>query len=244
MHIRVSPFKRLGGLLVDPAGTAKAAHGSELGGLALTVFTAVAAVGACTLPRQLSVLDHALSATGQPALDMHYQAMRSGLTRVIIADRLVLSPTLLLAAFLLVLASEPILALARDRRKTLWVVALLGLAPLLVQQVGELILTYLASLGPNPSPGEAVNLPQRFVTGPLLLWKDEASPPAWLEAIDARFNLITLWCVAVWSLGLRTLDGGKLRPWHVGAPLMSLGIAGAATWVATPWVMSALLGRP
>jgi hypothetical protein len=245
MQVIVLQFKRLAGALVDPAGATRAAASSaEPVGLLLAVLSAVTALGAATLPRQLSALRQALSPTGQPQLDLHYQAMRDGLTRVIIADRLILSPTLLLAAVLLVLASEPILAVARDRRSAIWVMALLGLAPLLVQQVGELIVTYLAIPGAHPSPGDAINLPHRFVTGPLLFWHGDASPPPWFEVINARFNIITLWCVAVWSVGLRTLDGGKVRPWHIGAPLTCLGIAGVVTWIATPWAISALLGRP
>jgi len=245
MRIRGLPFKSLVGVLVDPTGVTKAAvRGAEPGGLALAVFIAVTALGAAALPRQLWVLQQALSPTGRPELDLHYQAMQHGLTRVIIADRLVLSPTLLLAAVFLVLASEPILARARDRRSALWAVALLGLAPLLVEQAGELIMTYLASPHSRPSPGEAINLPHRFVTGPLLFWGDGPSPPAWLEVINARVNVITLWCVVLWTVGLRTLDGGRCRAWHVCVPLSCLGIAGVVTWITTPWAMSALLGRP
>jgi len=245
IQILGSQFKRLAGVLVDPSGaTHAAACRAEPGGLLLAVFGAVTALGAAALPRQFAVLRQALSPTGRSELDVHYQAMRDGLTRVIIADRLVLSPTLLLAAVLLVLMSEPILAVARDRRGAIWAIALLGLAPLLVQQVGELIVTYLAQPGLHPRPGDAVNLPHRFVTGPLIFWRRDASPPAWFEAVNARFNIITLWCVAVWSVGLRTLDGGKLRIWHVGVPLTCLAVAGVVTWIATPWATSVLLGRP
>ncbi len=245
MLSRFLPFGMLAAVLVDPVGTTRsAARAAEPAKLAVAVIAGISAIGAAALPRQLSVLRQALSPTGQPELDLHYHAMRAGLTRVIIADRLVLSPTLLLSAALLVLASEPILALARDRRKVLLAMALLGLAPLIVEQVGELIMTYVATPGSSPSPGEAVDLPNRFVTGPLLFWTDDASPPAWLEVIDARFNIITLWCITVWAIGLRCLEGGRLRPWHVGVPLTCVGIAAVVSWIATPWVMSALLGRP
>ena len=244
MRSRVEPVRRVVTVLVDPAGaTRSAATDASPWSIALTVFTIAIVLGALALPRQLALLSEALAPMGQVALDFHHEAMRSGLTRVILADRLVLSPTLLLAAALVVLVSEPILSLADDRRKGLWTIALLGLAPLLVQEVGELALTYMAA--PNdPTPGEAVGLANRFVTGPLLFWRGETPAPLWLQILNSRLNLITLWCVALWVIGLRTLDGGRLLPWHVVVPLTSLGIAGVVTWVGTPLFTSALLGRP
>jgi len=244
MRSRVEPVRRVVTVLVDPAGaTRSAATDASPWSIALTVFTIAIVLGALALPRQLALLSEALAPMGQVALDFHHEAMRSGLTRVILADRLVLSPTLLLAAALVVLVSEPILSLADDRRKGLWTIALLGLAPLLVQEVGELALTYLAA-PTDPTPGETVGLANRFVTGPLLFWRGETPAPLWLQILNSRLNLITLWCVALWVMGLRALDGGRLQPWQVAVPLTSLGIAGVVTWVGTPLVTSALLGRP
>jgi hypothetical protein len=57
--------------------------------------------------------------------------------------------------------------------------------------------------------------------------------------------LIVVWSVALWALGLRTLDGGKrLAAWHVLLPLACVVAAGIATWVLGPIVVAALLGRP
>jgi len=244
MRFRVEPVRRVVTVLVDPAGaTHSAATDPNPWSIALTVFTIAIVLGALSLPRQLALLGEALAPLGQVALDLHHEAMRSGLTRVILADRLLLSPTMLLAAGLVVLVSEPILSLADDRRKGLWAIALLGLAPLLVQEVGELTLTYLAA-PTDPTPGEAVDLANRFVTGPLLFWRGETPAPLWLQILNSRLNLVTLWCVALWAMGLRALDGGRLQPWHVAVPLTSLGIAGVVTWIGTPLVTAALLGRP
>lgn len=67
----------------------------------------------------------------------------------------------------------------------------------------------------------------------------------WLELLDARIDLIVVWSVALWALGLRTLDGGKrLAAWHVLLPLACVVAAGIATWVLGPIVVAALLGRP
>ncbi len=244
MRFGVEPVRRVVTVLVDPSGaTRSAAADPNPWSIALTVFTIAIVLGALSLPRQLALLGEALAPQGQVALDLHHEAMRSGLTRVILADRLLLSPTLLLAAGLVVLVSEPILSLADDRRKGLWAIALLGLAPLLVQEVGELTLTYLAA-PTDPTPGEAVDLANRFVTGPLLFWRGETPAPPWLQILNSRLNLVTLWCVALWAMGLRALDGGRLQPWHVAVPLTSLGIAGVVTWIGTPLVTAALLGRP
>ncbi|KPJ86748.1 MAG: hypothetical protein AMS18_15260 [Gemmatimonas sp. SG8_17] len=244
-NIRPLLWRRFGTILVDPIGTVESAvQRPYLAGTLLRAAVLLVAFGAATLPRQLSVLHLALAPTGVSAVDAHYAAMQDGLTRMIVADRLVPSPTLLLAATFVVLLSEPMLALARDRRETLLTLALLGLAPLLVQQVGELVITYIANVGSDPAPGLAIELANRFETGLLLLWTSEAPAPAWIEILDARVNLVSLWCVALWALGLKVLDGERFQMWHLGMPVVSLAVGGIVTWILGPLVLSAVLGRP
>lgn len=244
MRVQATRFKGLVAALVDPSGAVRAMTvDPDPVGVALALVILALALGAMALPGQLAVLHEALAPIGQSALDLHHRAMQSGLTRVIVAERLMLSPTVLLAASLVVLVGDPMLMLPADRRRSLWAIVLLGLAPLLVQQIGELALTYLA-VPTEPSPGEAVGLGGRFTTGPVLLWRGEAVAPYWLELIDSRLNLVTLWCVLLWVMGLRVLDGGRLRSWHIAVPLVSLGIASVITWIMTPLVVTALLGKP
>ncbi len=244
-EIRPLLWGRLGTILVDPLGTVESVvRRPHFAGTLLTATTLLVAFGAATLPRQLSVLYLALAPTGVSAVDAHYAAMQDGLTRLMIADRLVPSPTLLLAATVLVLIAEPVLAMARGRRETLLTLVVLGLAPLLVQQVGELVMTYGANVGPDPTPGSAIELANRFDTGPMLLWTSEARAPAWIEILDARVNLVSLWCVALWGLGLKVLDGGRFQVWHIGLPVVSLAVGGIVTWISGPMVLSAVLGKP
>jgi hypothetical protein len=232
-------------ILVDPLGTVESmVRRPNFAGILLTATALLVVFGAATLPRQLSVLHLALASTGVSEVDVHYAAMQDGLTRLIIAERLVPSPTLVLAATLLVLLAEPILAASRDCRETLLTLAVLGLAPLLVQQVGELVMTYSTNVGPDPAPGLAIELANRFNTGPLLLWTSESRAPAWIEILDARVNLVSLWCVALWALGLRVLDGERFQVWHIGMPVVSLAVGGIVTWILGPMVLSAVLGRP
>jgi len=243
--MRSLPWSRFAAVLVDPCGSVESVvRRPDFAG---TMFAAIAlflAFGAATLPRQLSVLHLALAPTGVSAVDGHYAAMQGGLTRLIIADRLVPSPTVLLAGIVLVLLAEPVLALARDRRATLLTLAVLGLAPLLVQQIGECIMTYTANIAPDPAPGRAIELANRFQTGPLLFWSSEARAPAWIEILSARVNLVSLWCVGLWALGLRVMDGKRFRVWHIGMPVVSLAVAGIVTWILGPMVLAAVLGRP
>jgi hypothetical protein len=203
----------------------------------------VCVLGLATLPRQLSLLASALAPAGDVLRDMHHAAMRSGLLRVVIADRLVPPPTVVLAGVILAVAAEPVLALAGERRGAIWTVALLGMTPLIAQRAGELAVTYLAAVGSLPTPGEAVALPQRFSTGPLLLW-GAGEAPAWLVSLSQRLDLITFWCLVPWTIGLRELDGRRLASWHVVLPLTSLAFGGLATWWLAPLATSALLGPP
>ncbi len=204
---------------------------------------AVVALGLATIPRQITMLSRALAITGDPLVDLQREALRSGLLRLIVADRLVPSPTLLVAAVLLVAAAEPVLMLARDRRKAIVQVATLGLAVLLVARLGELAMTYLLPLAEQMRAGDALLAPHRFRSGPLLLWRSAHPAPAWLELLEPRANLLVLWAVALWTVGLRELDGGRFSAWHLALPAVCVLGAGVITWILGPVVVAAILGR-
>ena len=229
--------------LADPVGAARRAGDRPAPArTAAGLLALVVALGAGTLPRQLALLRHSLEPTGRLLVDVHHRALAAGLTRLILFDRLVPPPTVLLAGVLLALAAEPMLSFAQDHRFRVRAVMVLGLAPLLVQRAGELAVAYLLTAPPHPTPGLAVVLPQQFATGPALFWSGVA--PAWLEALSARINVMTLWSVGVWAAGLRELDGGRLRAWHVALPVFCLAGAGFITWSLGPSVLALILGRP
>ncbi len=245
MRSGITDWHLFGTVLFDPSGAASSVgRRPAFPGVALAAFISLLVLGAATIPRQLAVLQRALGATGNASQDLHYGMMGEGLTRLILVDRLVPSPTLVLSAVVLVLLAEPLLGLARDRRAALWTVAVLGLAPLVAQGIGELVLAYSTTLSARPTPGDAISIGNRFDTGFLLLWSGNSPPPEWLVILDARFNLITLWCVALWAVGLQTLDGAELRGWHVAVPMASLVVGGVITWILAPVVFAAILGRP
>lgn len=231
-------------MLVDPAGSIRASlRDPVVVPMIASVVLGCAALGAATLPRQMQELWAAVAPIGDPLRDVPHAMMWRGLRRLALVDRLVPPAGALAAALLIVLAAEPVLALPRDRRHALWSVAVLGLAPLLALRMGELVITYLPH-GPGlRPPGEVLRLPHQFVTGPLLIWPAE-SAPAWLHVVDARLNLITLWCVVLWMLGLRGLDGGRLAAWHLAVPLAALVGGGLFSWLLAPPVISLILGRP
>ena len=209
----------------------------------LGMVLVIVAVGAATLPRQLAVLARALAPSGDPSRDAHHRALAAGLTRVVLFDRLVPPPTVLVAGFFVLVLAEPVLALARDRRQEVRAALLLGLTPLVAQRLGELAVTYLIATPGRPSPGLAVSLPQQFLTGPAVFWlTDEA--PAWIQAFSARVNLVTLWSVGVWAVALRELDGRRLSPWHVALPVACLGGGALVTWTLESPVLSMILGGP
>ncbi len=211
----------------------------------VTLFVAAALLGVATLPRQLTVLEQVLS-TRDPMAQLHYDAMQSGLIRLISIDRVVAQPSLIFAAVLVVLIADPLLSLAADRKRALVSVAVLGLAPILVHQIGELAVTYLVHLGSHPTLGDAVRLPHGFSTGAKLLRSATTPAPAprWLEIFDSRANLITLWSVVLWSIGLRAVEGSRFRPVHIAIPLAALVCAGTLTWLSGPAAISLVLGRP
>jgi hypothetical protein len=232
----------LGAALVDPrAALGGVAERPRPWALLAGLAAALVALGLATLPRQLALLDNAMAATGDPLLDAQTELLRSAVLRLIVVDRLVASPTLIVAALLLAIAAEPVLMLAQRQRPAIWAVVLLGLTPLVVLRVGELAITYVAAIA-DPVAGDAVTAPQRFVTGPLLLWWGEGPAPGWLEVLSRRVNLIVLWCLALWSMGMRQLDGGGWQLWHWALPAVCVAAAGLITWMLGPVVLPLVLG--
>jgi hypothetical protein len=246
MRRGLADLKALGAVLIDPVGaTELAVHRSRPLQAALGLAVLLVGLGVATLPRQIALLDRSLAPVGDPMVDMPHAMMYDGLLRLIIADRIVASPALLLAALLLAYAAEPVLALARERRAAIWAVAILGLSPLVIDRIGELAVTYIVSVGAHPVPGDAIRAPHRFITGPLLAWWRDQPAPGWLELLDSRLNLIVAWSVALWAVGLRALDGERrFAAWHVLLPLACVAAGGVVTWVLGPLVLTALLGRP
>lgn len=231
-------------VLMDPRRAVREAIGQPRP--AVTALVAVAAtvlLGGATLPRQLDLLSASLAPMGDMVRDLHHATMQAGLTRIIVADRLIPPPTLMVAALVLGLAAEPVLSLAEDRRRAVWAVVLLGLAPLVVQRLGELAVVYASAVGSPPRPGDAVSLASRFTTGPLLFWWTD-DPPPWLVSVSQRFNLVTLWGIVIWTIGVKELDGRRLASWHVALPVACLGLAALATWWLAPMVAGLLLGTP
>lgn len=244
MHPAAAGMRRIAAVLVDPAATTRAVvRAPALVPTAAALVVTLVSLGVATLPYQLPALAQALAPAGDQLLDAHHAHLWHGLIRFLVADRVVPSPSLLVAAMLIILAAEPVLALARDRRQALWAIVLVGLAPLAVQRLGQLAVTY-APLGEGAgSPGVVLQRPHRFVTGPLL-FLGGAEPPSWAYVLEARVNLIALWCLTLWSIGLRSLDRRGLQAWHVGLPLAALAIGGFVSWALTQPVLAVVLGGP
>ncbi len=235
-------WRPLSTVLVDPVAAFRAAASRPAPWPTLAMLaTATAAFGLATLPRQLSLLGRGLPVTGDALIDAQHEALREMVTRLIVIDRLVPQPTVIVAAILMLLAAEPVLMLARDRRRAIVAVAVLGLTPLVLERIGELAITYVLSPASQATPGGAMMIPHRFVTGPAVFWRGPDSVPPWLEILDARVNLVSLGCVALWSVGLHQLEGKKWEPWHLALPLACLIGAGLATWALTPVVIPILI---
>lgn len=233
LHALVDPPEAMRRGALDPRPLRT---GAALAGIAL-------ALGLATVPRQLAILNRVLAPTGDLAGDVHRAALHAGLLRLIVADRVVPAPALLVAGVLMVALAEPVLMLARDRRPAIVQVVLLGLATLMVDRAGELAITYLVPLASQVTAGDAVLAPHRFRTGPLLLWRSASPAPLWLELLEPRANFIVLWTAVLWSLGLRELEGRRLSGWHVSLPLACALGGGVVTWILGPLVVPVILGK-
>jgi hypothetical protein len=229
-------------VLVDPDGAVRATVTSPAPWrILLTLGASWTVLGLGTLPRQLSMLWQGFAPTDDAPLAAGREALASGLVRLMVFDRLVPAPAVLVGAVILVWAAEPVLMLARERRAALAAVAVLGLAPLVVGRIGELAYTWIVHANTGTTPGAALTVPHRFATGVRLFWLDTTPPPAWVEVLEARVNLVTLWCAALWALGLSRLESGRVQAWHVVLALACLVLGGVVTWVVGPVVAPMVL---
>ena len=239
----ITGFRALTAALVDPVSACRRAIDRPVPlGAGAAFLVTVTALGAATLPRQLQLLAVSLAPVGIPGRDATHQALAAGLSRLVWFDRLVPPPTAVIAGLLVLLAADSVLGLARDARARIATVVVLGLTPVLVQRLGELVMTYAAGVPVPLTPGWAIGLPREFLTGPALIWRHGA--PAWLQAVSPRASLITAWSVFIWATGLRELDGGSWRLWHFSLPAACLVAAGIATWWFEHMVVALILGRP
>ncbi len=229
-------------VLVDPAGSAvraleHPAPGRLLFALVLTWVT----LGVATLPRQLSLLDRVLTPATMGGASPQFHALAAGLTRLMVVDRLFPMPAVLVAGGFLLLAAEPVLMLVGRRKRELLVIVVLGMAPLLIQRVGELVITWVFDTGAGLSPGEIVRLPHRFASGAVLLWRSGGYPPPIVELLETRVNVFSVWAVGLWAFGLSLLDR-RPQLWHMLLPVACLAAGGIITWLLGPIVLAAVLG--
>jgi len=243
--VRAPVLRALAAALSNPAAACRLlAEEPRPAALGLLLAVAVTAVGSATIPRQLDLLERALAPGGDMLRDSHLAAMQAGLLRLIVVDRLIPPPTLVLAGLLLVIAADPVLAVSETRRRVLIAFAIAGLAPLLVQRLGEVVVAYLSVPPAHPRPGDPIALPQRFATGAALLWWGDTPPPPWLLAVNTRFSLFAAWCVGIWSVGLRQLDGNRRSGWHVGLPACCVALAAMVTYWLRSLATALVLGTP
>lgn len=234
---------RIINVLLDPRRNFRRIQVDDLWGAPwVLVVLGAAILGVATVPKQLRLLSEALPPSADPFLSIQHAAIREGLTRLVLADRLVPAPTLLVAAVMLGFVADSLLSLSRDRRWTIWATIGLGMAPILAQRLGELALTYVVQADAM-TPGDALTLPHRFRTGPLLFWWSAEPASRWLEVLDPRVNLVSLWTVGLWAIGVQAVDEStRLQPWHVLAPSFCLALAGVITWASGPFIVGLILG--
>jgi|GEM_PF-5889998 len=198
-----------------------------------------AVFGALALPRLLGLLDGALPPTGQALLDAHLGALRVGLTRLLVLERLVLPLGFLAGGSILWLVAAPALSGRGVRAGAVAAVLAAGLAPLLVQRAGELAVV-LASPTAALAAGDIARLPARFnvgLAGALAAWGVAA--PGWLGVAAEAVNVIGVWVVALWGWSLSRLDRDAGRRERAGSGVWWW--VGAAAAYAAGWALYAAL---
>ena len=216
------PLEALGapGAAMDVAGSRHAV-------IALAALLLLAgALGAASLPRLLALLTATLAPGGPPLAAEHTDALREGLTRYLVADRLLPPPPLVIAALMVGLVSAPVLAERHVAVRAVCGVLVVGASPLVVQRVGELLVVW-ATPGDGLVAGDVAGLAARFNVGLAGLFSAAGlAPGGALSVVAEAANGIGMWVVALWGWGLARLDRDASR--------------GKAGWAIWPFVLAAL----
>jgi hypothetical protein len=240
------PLEALGapGAAMDVAGSSH-----PLLALAGLLFLA-GALGAASLPRLLALLAATLAPGGPPLTAGHTDALREGLTRYIVADRLLPPPPLVIAALVVWLVSAPVLAERGIARRAVWGVLAMGAAPLVVQRLGELLVVW-ATPGDGLVAGDVAGLAGRFNVGLAgLLSAAGLVPGGALSVVAEAANAIGVWVVVLWGWGVARLDrdasrgsaGRAIWPFVLAATAYGIGYAAYATFL--PAYLMLVMGVP
>ena len=216
------PLEALGspGAAMDVAGSRHAVL--ALAGLLLLA----GALGAASLPRLLALLTATLAPGGLPPAAEHTDALREGLIRYLVADRLLPPPALVIAALMVGLVSAPVLAERHVAVRAVCGVIVVGASPLVVQRVGELLVVWTTP-GDGLVAGDVAGLAGRFNVGLAgILSAVGIAPGGALSVVAEAANGIGLWVVALWGWGLARLDRDASR--------------GRTSWGIWPFALAAL----
>ncbi|HXY18417.1 MAG TPA: hypothetical protein VEH83_00300 [Gemmatimonadales bacterium] len=230
------------GPAMDVAGSRRAVP--ALAGL----LVLVTALGAASLPRLLALLGATLA--GDPVTEAHAEALRAGLVRYLLADRLLPPLPFVLAAALVAMVAGPALAGRRVAGRAVCGVLAVGAAPLVVQRLGELAVV-LVTPAAGLVPGDVAVLAGRFNAGAAgVLSAAGLAPGGALSVVAEAANAIGLWVVALWGWGLARLDhdasraGRRLPAWPFVLALSAYGVAYAACAAIFPSYLMVVMGMP
>lgn len=230
-------------------GPAMDVAGSRRALLALAaLLVLVTGLGAASLPRLLALLDATLLVGGAAAA--HAEALRGGLARYLVADRLLPPLPFVMAAVLVALVAGPALAQRRVAGRAVCGVLAVGAAPLVVQRLGELAVV-LVTPAAGLVPGDVTGLAARFNVGAAgVLAAVGQSPGGALSVVAEAANAIGLWVVALWGWGLARLDhdasraGARLPAWPFVLAVAAYGAAYAAYATLFPYYLLLVMGVP
>jgi hypothetical protein len=240
------PLEALGspGAAMDVAGSRHAI----LALVSLLVLTG--ALGAAALPRLLPLLATTLAPGGSPLLAAHTDALREGLTRYLLADRLLPPLPLVLAALMVAVVAAPILASSRVTARAVCGVIAVGAAPLVVQRLGELLVVW-ATPGDGLVAGDVAGLAGRFNVGLAGIFSAAGVVPGGaLSVVAEAANAIGLWVVFLWGWGLARLDReasrgrSGLAAWPFALAVCAYSVGYAAYAALLPTYLMLVMGVP
>ncbi len=198
--------------VTSPDASLRDAAGASAPVMAGSLLLLAALLGSLALPRLLDLIAERFAGGSATLLDAHLAALRGGLVRYVLADRLLPPVPYVLAALIASLVAAPVLAGHGVRARAVAAVLVAGAAPLLLQRLGELAVVWLTP-PERLAAGDVAGLAARFNIGVAGVLGAAGAPLSkWASVAAEAANGIGLWVVVLWGRGLARLDGGPHAP--------------------------------
>ncbi len=208
--------------------------------LGIAVGVVVVLAGAMSVPAQVELLERGIAGAGLGG-DAHGAALRTGLRRLMLVQRLTPPIGLVFAGCFLFATVDALRGRAITERRSLLAVVIVGFLPELPKRLLQAVVVGQA-VGFDGTMGSAMLVHRGVEVGPASLWLGEV--PGWLWFVNGLVNPWTLASAVWWTLGVGSLLGDRELAKACRHAVVALVLGTGLAWRLTPAATALVLGTP